>query len=190
MTSYWWYYVLARSLAATYGPGVTHVHNLGAVCIGECRSQMLGSVMIGLGAKAEFIGAIGPEIAGLSMDRGAEPMRLLPFSGLSTDQSKVNNLGAVAPALAHALELGAVCPEIAGISTDRGIEPMRLLPFSGLSTDQSITHNLGAVMIGKGAKAVLIGAVCPEIAGLSKDRCAEPMRYLPFGSVTTGEGGD
>jgi len=192
MTSYWWYYVLSRSLAATYGPGVTHVHSIGAVCIGE-------------GAKGDFFGTVPPEIAGLSINRAAESMRLLPFGTISTDQNKTHNIGAVligngghtfnlgaaAPyfPLPYSSELGAVCPEIAGLSSNMSAEPMRLLPFASLSTGQSKATNFGAVMIGEGAKIVFSGAICPEIAGLSSKQSGEPMRYLPFGSVTTGEGG-
>ena len=147
----WWYWLLPSTGGGSYGSGVSHIHNLGAVCIGEgAKAQFFGAVCPVIGARAEWIGAVCPEIAGISSAQGAEPLRYLPFGATPTGEGgNTHNLGALFPQLgAHsehigavcivdggkAQFLGAVCPEIAGISSAQGAEPLRYLPFGAVGT--------------------------------------------------------
>jgi len=183
----WWYWLLPATGGSSYGSGVSHIHNLGAVCIGEGgKAQFFGTLCPQLGGRSEWLGAICPEIAGRSSARGAEPLRYLPFGTIAEGIPHTYALGAVSQQSGGFSEwLGAVCPEIAGRSSARGAEPLRYLPFGTIATDQSRTHNIGAIMPANYAAGQFFGAVCPEIAGITSARGAEPLRYLPFGALGT-----
>jgi len=184
----WWYWLLPATGGSSYGSGVSHIHNLGAVCIGEGgNAQFFGALCPQLGGRSEWLGAVCPEIAGRSSARGAEPLRYLPFGTIATGEGgRTQALGALSLHSGGFSEwLGAVCPEIAGRSSERGAEPLRYLPFGTIATDQSITHSIGAIMPANYVKGQFFGAICPEIAGISSARGAEPLRYLPFGALGT-----
>ena len=182
----WWWWLLPATGGSSYGSGVSHIHNLGAVCIGEGHAYYFGAVCPQLGGRSEWLGAICPEIAGRSSARGAEPLRYLPFGMIVEGVGHTHDLGAISMMGGGRSEhIGAICPEIAGRSSARGAEPLRYLPFGMIATDVGRTHNIGAVMPANYAKGRFFGAICPEIAGRSSARGAEPLRYLPFGALGT-----
>jgi len=184
----WWLWLLPATGGSSYGSGVSHIHNLGAVCIGEAgKAQFFGALSPQLGGRSEWLGAVCPEIAGRSSAIGAEPLRYLPFGTIATGEGgHTQALGALSLQSGGFSEwLGAVCPEIAGRSSERGAEPLRYLPFGTIATDDGRTHNIGAIMPANYAKGQFFGAVCPEIAGISSERGAEPLRFLPFGALGT-----
>jgi len=77
---------LPTSGGSSHGTGVTHIHNLGAVFIGEGgKAASFGSIFVGAALYYSLEhGAICPEIAGRSSAEGAEPLRLLPFGAVGT----------------------------------------------------------------------------------------------------------
>ena len=133
----WWYWLLPATGGSSVGSGVSHIHNLGAVCIGEGgKAYFFGALFPQLGGRSEWLGAVCPETAGRSSARGAEPLRYLPFGTIAEGVGgHTGTLGAIMPANeGKGNFFGAVCPEIAGISSARGAEPLRYLPFGALCT--------------------------------------------------------
>ena len=78
----WWFWLLPGTGGSSYGSGVSHVHNPGAVCEAEGgRSQFCGAIFEGEEIHyyySENQGAIFPEVAGRSEQVGGEPLRRLP----------------------------------------------------------------------------------------------------------------
>jgi len=183
----WWLWLLPATGGSSVASGVSHIHNLGAVCIGEGgKAQFLGALCPQLGGRSEWLGAICPEIAGRSSVQGAEPLRHLPFGAIGTSGGHTHTVGVVNVRVGGYSEyIGAVCIELAGRSSVQGAEPLRHLPFGAIGTSGGHTQSIGSVAISDSIKTQSCGAVCLELAGRSSVQGAEPLRHLPFGAVCT-----
>jgi len=128
----WWWWLLPTSGGSSYGSGVSHIHNPGAVFTGEGgKGDFFGATSVSIIYEqlySEHQGAVCPEIAGRSSEPGSEPLKYLPEGFTCVGSPISHNRGFTTEGLSKSDFHGAVCPEIAGRSSKPGCEPLKYLP--------------------------------------------------------------